>query len=67
MYFDNLHEVLTMGGHGGYVWIAYAVTSVVLALVLVAPVRRRKRVLLQLAGELRRAQDASHVQPIVDQ
>ena len=56
MYFDSLHALLTMDGHGVYVWTAYLVTVAVIATVLLAPVRRRKRFLLQLAAELKRAQ-----------
>ena len=26
MYFDSLSAAMTMGGHGGYVWSAYAIT-----------------------------------------
>lgn len=56
MYFDSLHAVLTMEGHGGYVWAAYLVTIAVIAMVLIAPVRRRRQFLLQLSAELKRAQ-----------
>jgi heme exporter protein D len=58
MYFDSLQALLTMDGHGLYVWTAYLVTVVVIALVLLAPLRRKKRFLRQLSGELKRAQDA---------
>lgn len=59
MYFDDLEAVLTMGGHGSYVWAAYLVTLAVIALALIIPVRRRKRFLLQLAAELKRTQGAA--------
>lgn len=58
MYFDSLQALLTMDGHGVYVWTAYLVTVVVVALVLLAPLRRKKRFLRQLSSELKRAQDA---------
>ena len=45
-----------MDGHGGFVWTAYLITMVVIAGILIAPVRRKKRFLQQLAGELKRAQ-----------
>jgi heme exporter protein D len=61
MYFDSPHALLTMDGHGVYVWTAYLVTVVVIAAVLLAPVRRRKRFLLQLAAELKRKQGMSGV------
>lgn len=58
MYFDSLHALLVMEGHGVYVWMAYLVTVVVIAVALILPVRRRYRFLLQLAAELRRVQVA---------
>lgn len=59
MYFDSLHALLVMEGHGAYVWSAYLVTILVIVAVLIAPVRRRKRFLLQLAGELKRSKIAT--------
>ena len=56
MYFDSLHALLVMEGHGVYVWMAYLVTVVVIAAVLIVPLRRRQRFLVRLAAELRRAQ-----------
>jgi len=59
MYFESLHALFTMEGHGAYVWAAYLVTILVIVAVLIAPVRRRKRFLLQLAGELKRSKIAA--------
>jgi heme exporter protein D len=55
MYFDSLQTLLTMDGHGVYVWSAYLVTITVIAATLLAPRYRRKRFLQQLAAELERA------------
>ncbi len=44
-----------MDGHGGFVWAAYAITLLVLVLLVVAPGRRQKKFLRRLAGELKRA------------
>jgi heme exporter protein D len=54
MYFDSFEAALTMAGHGAFVWSAYAITMVVLAIILLAPRRRRIRYLRELAGELKR-------------
>ncbi len=54
MYFDSLQAVLEMDGHGAFVWAAYAITLVVLLLMLYTPRRRSRQQLRQLAGELRR-------------
>lgn len=56
MYFDSIEAAITMAGHGGFVWSAYAITLVVLALLLLAPRRRQARYLRELAGELKRQQ-----------
>jgi heme exporter protein D len=58
MYFDSLHALLVMEGHGTYVWIAYFVSLAVIVMALVVPVRRHKRLLRQLAVELKRVQGA---------
>jgi heme exporter protein D len=55
MYFDSVDALLTMGGHGAFVWTAYLITILVIAAILIAPVRRRKKFLRQLVGELKRS------------
>jgi len=57
MYFDSLHALLVMEGHGAYVWAAYIVTCLVIVAMLAVPVRQHRRVLLQLGAELKRAQN----------
>lgn len=56
MYFDSLSAALQMDGHGIYVWSAYAITAVVLAIVLILPLRREKAFIRQLQGTLKRQQ-----------
>lgn len=56
MYFDSLQAVLEMDGHGAYVWAAYLVGIVVIAIALIVPMRRRKALLLQLSAEQKRTQ-----------
>ena len=56
MYFHSVNEALMMDGHGGYVWAAYAISVLVLSLILLAPRRRQQRFLRQLAGEQKRRQ-----------
>ncbi|UXI67037.1 heme exporter protein CcmD [Tahibacter amnicola] len=51
-----MSEFLAMGGYGGYVWSAYAIFFVVLAADALAPQLRRKRVLRDLRGRLKRQQ-----------
>jgi heme exporter protein D len=56
MYFDSMETLLSMDGHGVFVWTAYLITMVVIAGIFIAPLRRKRKFLLQLAGELKRTQ-----------
>ena len=50
MQFDSISEAITMGGHGAYVWSAYAITLVVVGISLLRLwllTRRLKRVIRQ--------------------
>ena len=59
MYFDSFEALLAMDGHGVFVWSAYLVTVLVIAYMLLSPLRRRRRLLRELAGAQRRAQGAT--------
>lgn len=56
MYFDSIGSLIAMDGHGAFVWAAYFITLLVVATIFVAPRRRQKKFLNQLAGELKRSQ-----------
>ena len=43
-----LREFLAMGGYAGYVWTAYGLSALVLALNTVLPLAREKRLLREL-------------------
>ncbi|MEP7043789.1 MAG: heme exporter protein CcmD [Dokdonella sp.] len=47
-------EFFAMGGYGGYVWPAYAVFFIVLAIDALAPHAQRRRVLNDIRGRLQR-------------
>jgi heme exporter protein D len=59
MYFDSFSAALAMDGHGGYVWSAYLIATVAIALILILPKRKERQILAQLAAELRRQQAPS--------
>ncbi|MEH6591520.1 MAG: heme exporter protein CcmD [Halioglobus sp.] len=60
MYFESFSELFYMDGHGPFVWAAYFITLTAVALMLILPRRRQRKLLQQLAGEIRRQQgDAS--------
>ena len=56
MYFDSLSAALAMDGHGVYVWSAYFIAITAIALILILPKRKEKKILAQFAGEFRRQQ-----------
>lgn len=42
-------EFLKMGGYAIYVWPAYALTALTLAVSVIAPIRRRKRLVREIS------------------
>ncbi|MBL8300303.1 MAG: heme exporter protein CcmD [Rhodanobacteraceae bacterium] len=54
-----MSEFVSMGGYGGYVWSAIAIFLVTLALEAAAPLLKRRRVLRELRGRLRRARKSN--------
>lgn len=60
MQFDSLSALIEMGGHGAFVWSAYALALVTLLITALAPLRRsRKFFAEQRTIELRREQRAA--------
>ncbi len=49
-----MSDYLAMGGHGAFVWSAYAITAVVLALNVLQPWLARKRLVNEEARRRRR-------------
>jgi heme exporter protein D len=54
MSFSSFAEFLAMGTHGAYVWSAYGISLLVLALNVVLPILARRRYLQDEARRLRR-------------
>lgn len=54
---------LAMGGYGAYVWSSYAIFFIVLAIDFLAPRLRRRQVLAELRGRLRRQRKHSETSP----
>jgi heme exporter protein D len=61
MYFDSFWAALAMDGHGVYVWSAYFITLVAISSILILPKIRERKILAQLAGDLRRQDTHSHL------
>ncbi len=61
-YFDSVAEALNMGGHGVYVWVSYAITALVIAVLMVQPMlamKRQKKKFLEAVKRDQRAQRSS--------
>jgi heme exporter protein D len=54
MYFDSISAVWHMDGHGVYVWLAYALTTLPLILMVWFPIRRIRQHWRWLQAEQRR-------------
>jgi heme exporter protein D len=52
--FDSFSEFLSMGGHGLYVWLSYALGLILILINLVGPLRAGKRLQAQLTRRLLR-------------
>ncbi len=51
-----MSDVLAMGGYANYVWISFALFVFVLLLDALAPLLRRRQLLIHLRGQFRRQQ-----------
>lgn len=56
MYFQSFSDVMTMGGHGGYVWSAYGISFIVVAYLVLLPLARKKRFFRDQVRRARRDQ-----------
>ena len=59
MYFDSFGELLTMSGHGSYVWFCYGVSVLVLGTLLFTARRRRKAAEQHIRAIVRRKSAAT--------
>lgn len=53
--FESWQALWQMAGHGPYVWSAVAVTGLVMAMLIAAPLRRRRQLLNEIRKEQQRA------------
>ena len=54
MYFASFQDLLTMDGHGIYVWSTVIVTLIVMVWLLVAPILSRRALLKEVARDIQR-------------
>jgi len=56
MYFDSFAHLWAMDGHGAFVWSAYAISSIVLGLVVRGSMVRRSRLLQRVRSRIDKSQ-----------
>lgn len=54
MQFDSFSAFIAMDGHGVYVWSVYGITLVILTLLVINPVLKNRRFMLEQSMKLRR-------------
>lgn len=54
MYFANFQDLLSMDGHGIYVWSAVIISLIVLVWLIVAPILTRRALLKEVARDIMR-------------
>ena len=59
MSFNSFSEFLSMGGHGLYVWLSYALGLIVILANLVSPLQAGKRLKQNLARRILREAERS--------
>lgn len=62
MYFESFSDVLTMGGHGPYVWTAYGITLLVILYLIWSPLAKKKRFFREQVQRARRDDYLQHHQ-----
>jgi len=50
----SLNEFFHMGGYGFYVWTSYGIALVVLLANIIAPLRQRRKILINIARTAKR-------------
>ncbi|MFT6551497.1 MAG: heme exporter protein D [Zhongshania marina] len=59
MYFESLSDLLSMSGHGPYVWFCYGVSALVLGILVGVARSRRKQAEQQIRAIVRRKKSST--------
>jgi heme exporter protein D len=59
MQFDSFSALMSMQGHGVFVWSVYGVAFVVLLLLAINPLLKKRRFFIEQSMQLRREQKAA--------
>ena len=54
---NEIEKFLHMGGYAGYVWSSYGIVAIFLLANIIAPLRKKSRLLKRLAFDQQQAED----------
>ena len=68
MYFDSLQQLMSMNGHGVFVWSAFTISAVVMIGLIVIPLKQKQAAMrnIELQIKLRASQQAAKQQEVAD-
>lgn len=68
MYFDSLQQLMSMNGHGVFVWSSFAISAVVMIGLIVIPLKQKQAAMrnIELQIKLQASQQAAKQQEVVD-
>jgi len=67
MQFNSFSDFINMGGHGFYVWLAFGVSSLLLALLVYSTSSQNKRIKQQILKRLKREEKLKQAAQIQQQ
>ena len=63
MFFESFNEAINMSGHGVFVWSAYGICFVVVAYLVLSPLRKQKRFFAEQSRRMRRDEHLAKSSP----
>ena len=68
MYFDSLQQLMSMNGHGIYVWSSFAISAVVMIGLIVIPLKQKQAAMknIELQIKLQASQQAAKQQEVAN-
>ncbi|PJC88240.1 heme exporter protein CcmD [Vibrio sp. HA2012] len=66
MFFHSLHDLLTMGGYGGFVWGAFGVAITAMLILLGTSIGKRKRIMQTVRDKQNRQERLAAAEKLED-
>ena len=68
MYFDSLQQLMSMNGHGVFVWSSFAISAVVMIGLIVIPLKQKQAAMrnIELQIKLQASQQAAKQQEVAN-